>query len=288
MPQTYADYLKRANERKDRQSKSTEGKTFPKIGFLKLPKDGDVALVRINVTKAEDLMLTDYHQLDASTKYMKVECTGAGCPFCTEAERQAKAKEATTVSKAKARVFVPMVVAYRQPDGSYSEPAPVIMDASAAGKSDFVKPLVDKLVDFGPLDKHVLKLTRRGEKLETTYALDYVPTFDNDSIIPTDMSAFNNFRIDKHSYWVKTNEEINTFLATGQFPQAAATTTASATSTVAATDAMAKAEENPYTAPATEPAAETATYATPGTTAPETKAAEAETPRRNPNFQAHW
>jgi hypothetical protein len=37
-------------------------------------------------------------------------------------------------------------------------------------------------------------------------------------MIPADFSAFNNFNIAKHSYWEKTTEEINTFLATGQFP----------------------------------------------------------------------
>jgi hypothetical protein len=243
-------------------------------------------------------MLADYHQLDASTKFMKVECTGAGCPFCAEAAKQAEANKKDKnspikVTKAKARVFVPMLVSYRQPDNTFSAPEPVIMDAPAAGKSDFVKPLVDKLIDFGPLGAHVFKLTRRGEQLDTTYALDYVPTYDNDTIIPNDFSAFANFRIDKHSYWVKTNEEMNTFLATGQFP---ATATATATVTAApvtaattanavdVTDVMAAAEQAPHLAQAAE--APTSTAATTATT--ETKAAEAETPRRNPNFQAHW
>ena len=296
MSQDYASYQKRAAERAQRAAQGGEGKTFQKIGFFKLKHDGDVALVRINVSKPEELMLADYHQLDASTKFMKVECTGAGCPFCAEAEKQAEANKKDKnspikVSKAKARVFVPMLVSYRQPDNTFSAPEPVIMDAPAAGKSDFVKPLVDKLIDFGPLGAHVFKLTRRGEQLDTTYALDYVPTYDNDSIIPNDFSAFANFRIDKHSYWVKTNEEMNTFLATGQFP-ATATATATAAPVTAATtanavdvtDVMAAAEQAPHFTQATE--APTSTAATTATT--ETKAAEAETPRRNPNFQAHW
>ncbi len=177
-----------------------------------------------------------------------------------------------------------MLVSYRQPDNTFSAPEPVIMDAPAAGKSDFVKTLVDKLIDFGPLGAHVLKLTRRGENFDTTYALDYVPTFDNDSIIPNDFSAFTNFRIDGHSYKVKTNDEINTFLTTGQFPAITTATTATTASTVAAADAMAAAEQAPYVAPATEAPA----YSAPSTVTPEPKAAEAETPRRNPNFQAHW
>ena len=220
MSQSYADYQKRAAERAARQTQgeSGEGKTYQKVGFFKLPNDGDVALVRINVTKPEDLMLADYHQLDASTKYMKVECTGVGCPFCKEAEIEAEANKKDKnspikVSKAKARVFLPMMVAYRQPDGTYSQPEAVIFDAPAAGKSDFVQPIVDKIVDFGPLTNHVFKLTRHGLKLDTKYALDYVPTFDNDSIVPNDFSAFTNFRIDKHSYWVKTNADMDSFLS---------------------------------------------------------------------------
>ena len=184
-----------------------------------------------------------------------------------------------------------MLVSYRQPDNTFSAPEPVIMDAPAAGKSDFVKSLVDKLIDFGPLGAHVLKLTRRGEKLDTTYALDYVPTYDNDSIIPKDFSAFANFRIDKHSYWTKTNEEMRTFLATGQFPAATATSAAApsptATSAIDVTDVMAAAEQAPHFSQ-TMYTIGTPAYTTPSTAAPEPKPAEPETPRRNPNFQAHW
>ena len=274
MSQSYADYQKRAAERAARQAQgeSGEGKTYQKVGFFKLPNDGDVALVRINVTKPEDLMLADYHQLDASTKFMKVECTGVGCPFCKEAEIEAKANKETgtpvKISKAKARVFLPMLVAYKQPDGTYSQPEAVIFDAPAAGKSDFVQPIVDKLVDFGPLTNHIFKLTRHGLKLDTKYALDYVPTFDNDSIVPNDFSAFTNFRIDKHSYWVKTNVDMENFLSTGTFAAAATTT---ATTTTANTTVEAP----------TAPAAET-------TTTPAAEAQTETTPRRNPNFQAHW
>jgi hypothetical protein len=275
MSQSYADYQKRAAERAARQAQGEngEGKTYQKVGFFKLPGDGDVALVRINVTKPEDLMLADYHQLDASTKFMKVECTGVGCPFCKEAEIEAKANKETgapvKISKAKARVFLPMVVAYRQPDGTYSQPEVVIFDAPAAGKSEFVQPIVDKLVDFGPLTNHVFKLTRHGLKLDTKYALDYVPTFDNDSIVPNDFSAFTNFRIDKHSYWVKTNADMENFLSTGTFPAAATTTTATTTTANTTVEAP------------TAPAAET-------TTTPAAEAQTETTPRRNPNFQAHW
>jgi predicted AAA+ superfamily ATPase len=45
------------------------------------------------------------------------------------------------------------------------------------------------------------------------------PVFKPD-MIPTDFGAFSNFNIAKHSYWEKTPEEINTYLTTGQFPEA--------------------------------------------------------------------
>lgn len=264
MPQNYADYQKRAAERAQRQAAQGEGKSFQKVGFLKLKNDGDSALVRINLTKPEDLMLADYHQLGASAKYMKVECTGPGCPLCKAAESD------PNISKAKSRVFVPMIVAYKQPDGTYSTPEPVIMDATAAGRNDFVKVIVNKLVDFAPLTDHVFKLTRNGIKLDTTYSLDYVPTFDNENIIAKDFTAFTNFRIDKHSYWVKSNEEINAYLETGQFPQV---------TTQHTTDAVPAGNAQPsYVAPATQAQTQTT----------EQKPAETDTPRRNPNFQAHW
>ena len=75
-------------------------------------------------------------------------------------------------------------------------------------------------------------------------------------MIPADFSAFNNFNIAKHSYWEKTADEINTFLATGQFPERAQNNTQQAVNTMANT-------ANTYAAPAA-PA-----YQAPAQTAPQ-------------------
>ena len=265
---SYEDYQKKAAERAARQANSGNTTTqFAKVGFFKLKNDGDSALVRINYTKPQEFMFASYHQLGANTKYMKVQCIGDGCPFCEAA------KNDTSISKAKERVFIPMMVAYRQPDGSYSAPEAVIMDAPAAGRNDYAKVLVNKLVDFGSLVDHVFKITRNGLGLDTTYSLDYVPTFDNEAILSKDMSAFNNFKIDKHSYWVKTADEINTFLTTGQFPQ------------------VAKAEATPVaTEPTPIPSAQP-TYTAPQTPVQpveQAPVAENPTPTRTTNFKANW
>ena len=74
------------------------------------------------------------------------------------------------------------------------------------------------------------------------------------------LPTFNNFNIAKHSYWEKTVEEINTFLATGQFPEAARANNQQAVNNVANT-------ANTYAAPAT-PAYTTPTQATPAQTVP--------------------
>ena len=190
-----------------------------KVGFLKLPNDGSEALVRINYGSVSEFMMTSYHQLDASQKYMKIECLapqgtyGSTCPLCTAAASN------PSISKAKTRIFVPMLAAYREAGGVLSAPVPVIWDAAANARQDYAKALATKLADFGNLRDHVFILRRHGTGLDTSYSIDYVPALDSEEYVPKDFSAFANFNIAKHSYWVKSLDEITTFLTTGSFPQ---------------------------------------------------------------------
>ena len=172
-----------------------------KVGFLKLPNDGSEALVRINYGSVSEFMMTSYHQLDASQKYMKVECLapqgtyGRTCPLCAAANAGS-----TTISKAKTRIFVPMLAAYREAGGVLSAPIPVIWDAAANSRQDYAKALATKLVDFKNLREHVFVLRRHGVGLDTSYSIDYVPSLDSPEYVPMDFSAFEGFNISKHSY----------------------------------------------------------------------------------------
>jgi hypothetical protein len=117
-----------------------------------------------------------------------------------------------------------MLVSYRDPNSAtgYTPVTPVIWDRPA----QFSRELANKLMVAGNLKDVLVLITRNGKAgdMQTTYSVDVLPANHpvfKPEMIPADFSAFNNFNIAKHSYWEKTAEEINTFLATGQFPERA-------------------------------------------------------------------
>jgi hypothetical protein len=117
----------------------------------------------------------------------------------------------------------------------------------------------------GNLKDVLVLITRNGKAgdMQTTYSVEIIPAGHpvfKPEMIPADFSAFNNFNIAKHSYWEKTAEEINTFLATGQFPERAQNNNQQAVNTMANT-------ANTYAAPAT-PAYQAPAQAAPVQAAP--------------------
>jgi hypothetical protein len=149
---------------------------------------------------------------------------------------------------------------------------PVIWERPA----QFSRELANKLMVAGDLKNVLVLITRNGKAgdMQTTYSVDVLPETHpvfKPEMIPADFSAFNNFNIAKHSYWEKTVEEINTFLATGQFPEVARANNQQTVNNVANT-------ANAYTAPTT-PA-----YTAPVQTVP---AAPQFAPNPTPNFEAY-
>ena len=192
-----------------------------KIGYFKLG-DGQEALVRINVTKLEDLKFATVHKPVFGKKF---EGLGTGftpvmclnevgsysdvCPFC-----RAAAAGHDTVDKATKRVYIQMLVSYKDAStGAYTKAQPVVWERPAG----FSKELASKLRDYGSLAEHVFKMTRIGADKGTRYSLDYIPIYDKPETVPADFSAFANFDIAKHSFWIKTAEEMEDYLATGSF-----------------------------------------------------------------------
>ena len=190
-----------------------------KVGFFKLKNDQDEALVRINVNSMDDLQFATVHQLGAAQKWMKVGCLNPvgsysdNCPLCS-----AVAAGNTSIGKASKKVFVQMLVSYKDPvTGQFAAAIPVIWERPAG----FASEIASKLRDYGPLTERVFKITRNGAAgdMKTTYPLNYVPIYDKPEAVPADFSAFANFNIAKHSFWEKSVEDITTFLTTGSFPE---------------------------------------------------------------------
>lgn len=203
-----------------KQTQTNNTKQFQKVGWFKLANDGDEALVRINLSSVNDLQFASVHTLSAAANWMRVSClhnvneTENNCPFCKEA-----ANGNTSIGVAKKRVYVQMLVSYKdKTTGSWAAPVPVIWDKPAG----FSKELQAKLASYGNLTDHLFRIVRNGAagSMQTTYTLDYaIPTIFKPELIPADFSAFNNFDITKHSFWVKSEAEMNEFIRVGAFPE---------------------------------------------------------------------
>lgn len=256
-------------------NKAQSGSTpSAKIGFFKLGADGAQALVRVNCAKADDLQFATIHKPVYGKKYEGLSNPFAGisclnplgsygddCPLC-----KAAAQEGALVGKATKQVYVQMLVSYKDAvTGTYTAVQPVIWERPAG----FSKELATKISTYGDLSKVMFIVTRNGTGKDTRYSFDLAPSeIFKPEMIPADFSAFNGFKINKHSYWEKTVDEINTFLATGSFPASekedatetpvAAAPAASVASTPVAQPAPAPAPApTPTVAPAAKPATAT-------------------------------
>ena len=203
-----------------KQTQTNSSKQFQKVGWFKLANDGDEALVRMNISSLSDLQFASIHTLSAAANWMRVSClhkiTEAenNCPFCREA-----ANGNTAIGVAKKRVYVQMLVSYKdKATGGWASPVPVIWDRPAG----FSKELQAKLASYGNLKDHIFKITRNGAagSMQTTYTLDYaIPTVFKPELIPADFSAFENFDLTRHSFWVKSEAEMDEFIRVGAFPE---------------------------------------------------------------------
>lgn len=206
------------------RAQSTPNNNAMRIGFFKL-KDGEEALVRINISKLDDLKFATVHKPAFGKKF---EGLGSGftpvsclnevgsysddCPFC-----KAAANGHDIVSKAVKVVYVQMLVSYKDAStGTFSAAVPVVWERPAG----FSKELASKLRDYGSLADHVFKISRLGAGKDTKYSLDYIPLYDKPETVTTDLSAFKNFNLTKHSFWIKSAADLQYFLDNGVFQEA--------------------------------------------------------------------
>ena len=224
-----------------------------KIGYFKLANDGDIAVARINISSTDEFMFAAVHTVNAGGKWLKVSCHNplgmnqAGCPLCSANQANPKG----SISKAAKKMFIPMIVSYRDPQSAtgYTAPAPVIWDRPAG----FSRELANKLMIAGDLKNVLVLITRNGKAgdMQTTYSVDVLPATHpvfKPEMIPADFSAFNNFNIAKHSYWEKSVDEINAFLTTGAFPERAQNNQQAANNVAAVASAYTAPAQPTYTA----------------------------------------
>ena len=204
------------------RAQSAPSANAARVGFFKL-KDGEEALVRINVSKLDDLKFATVHKPvfgkkfeGLGTGYTPVSCLNEvgsysdACPFC-----KAAAEGHEVIGKAVKVVYIQMLVAYKDAStGTFSAAVPVVWERPAG----FSKELASKLRDYGSLADHVFKISRLGAGKDTRYSLDYIPLYDKPETVTTDFSAFNNFDITKHSFWITPAADLQYFIDNGTFP----------------------------------------------------------------------
>ena len=195
-----------------------------KVGYFRLKDDGDIAIARINIASTEEMSFASVHTMNVGGRWLKVSChnplgmNGGTCPLC--AANSANPNGA--ISRSSKKMYVPMMVSYRDPNAAtgYTAPAPVVWERPAG----FSRELANKLMIAGDLRNTLVLITRNGKAgdMQTTYSMDILPETHpvfKPEMIPYDFGAFNNFNVARHSYWEKSIEEINTFLTTGKFPE---------------------------------------------------------------------
>ena len=195
-----------------------------KVGYFRLKDDGDIAIARINIASTEEMNFASVHTMNVGGRWLKVSChnplgmNGGTCPLCSANA----ANPNGAISKSSKKMYIPMMVSYRDPNSAtgYTAPAPVVWERPAG----FSRELANKLMIAGDLRNTLVLITRNGKAgdMQTTYSMDILPETHpvfKPEMVPADFSAFNNFNVARHSYWEKTVEEINTYLSTGSFPE---------------------------------------------------------------------
>lgn len=215
--QTYESIIAKAQNNPE----SSNGTS--KISYFKLGENEE-ALIRINISSVDQIPFATIHKpifgkqyTGLSNPYAGISCFNElgsysvdACPLC-----RAVANGHPIIGKAEKKCFIPMLVAYKdKATGQWSAPVATVWERAAG----FAREIATKLQNYGDLTKVLFKITRVGSGKETRYSLDYaIPTVFKPELIPEDFSAFANFKINKHSYWELTKEQIEDYLATGEF-----------------------------------------------------------------------
>lgn len=183
---------------------------FQKVGYFKLENDGDSTLVRFAYKDKSEFQIATVHVVE---KFKRVVCLRDAkepiekCPLCEAGEK--------VYSK-----FYVKLIEYTKDENGNVVATPKIWERP----SGFARTLDSLCEEYGAdLCDHVFKIKRRGAKgdMKTEYDVMYAnPELYKESVgYVKDFSAFDNFDLSKHSYYIKSFEEIAEYCETGKFPE---------------------------------------------------------------------
>lgn len=181
------------------------------IGYFNtLKDDGDETIVRFNYKDTSEFELVTVHSVQVGDKWRRISCLRSAfdpldkCPLCARGDK--------ILQK-----FYVQLIEYKKDENGNVIAEGKIWERPAM----FAKELKSFIEEYGDIRDFVFKIKRRGVRgsMQTTY--DIIPAnamIYKDDIYVKDFSCFDNFDISKHSYFVKTKDELEKFVATGEFP----------------------------------------------------------------------
>lgn len=209
---SYQSYIDSARQQK-RGSKEPYAR---KVGYFKLINDGDKAVVRFDYSNADEFDIYDVHTFkNKEGHYRNVLCLkknfrdpDADCPFC---------KAGYDAYPLRTKFYVKLIQYVPQEDGSIKV-EPKVWERPA----NFAKTIDSFINDYGDLHDVVFIVTRNGERgsRDTTYSINLaLPSKYNEANgYAKDFSGFDGFNLVGHSFMSRDYEEMEAFVATGDFP----------------------------------------------------------------------
>lgn len=196
-------------------SLTTQDANTYKVGFFSL-KDGESAIVRFNYRTAEDFEIYTTHPIrigNAAFNNRRVSCLKEGpydmvhrCPLC---------EHGGEFSKVQDRIYIQMLQ-YVSENGRIV-PKAVVWERPV---NPFAATLKSYLDNYGPLTEIICKIERTGSGLDTKYNIipNLNPQMYTEEVYPKVFTDFDGYSVLGTQLMDKTAEEIEEYLATGNFP----------------------------------------------------------------------
>lgn len=186
------------------------------VSFFNL-KNGEEALVRILCDSTDDFDIHTVHNVEMpGFQYgRRMNCLRnpqdpiEACPLCLAKKQLLQ------------RIFIRMIQYTKDAQGNII-PVAKVWERSANDRNFGARALKGYIDNYGPLSDMVCKIIRRGEGLNTEY--QFIPALSAQIYRPDlyvkNIEMFEGYSPLGSAILNKNYEELNTFLATGQFPEA--------------------------------------------------------------------
>lgn len=185
------------------------------VGFFTLKNDGEEAIVRIMCDNIRDLEIFTVHPISINGKFRQVSCIRdpreplEHCPLCLNGE------------KVQQQCFIRLIHYYPEYDNMGNvvrvTPKAEVWQRSASVYAPMLKGYID---NYGPLSDIICKITRRGQGLDTKYDIspNLSPAMYPAESYPKMPEMFEGYKVLGRVILDKSFEEIEQFVATGNFP----------------------------------------------------------------------